>query len=162
MNLKKTFPIAVIVLAILIIAIVLVVLYQDGTLKLGSKQEQTTSAAVVELISDNGKISERAIADFEAFIKETDQPVFVDFWAEWCPPCKAAAPFIEELAVTYDGKAHVVKINVDLANDLAIRYGAQSIPQFSVFSDGSQVSNTVGYAPSMEQKMIDMIESEIS
>ena len=130
MNYKKAFPFAVTALVIVILAIILMVLYQDGILKLGA-QNTTAGNAVVQLVVDQGSVKKEPIADFNKFIAAADKPVFVDFWAEWCPPCRLAAPFVEQLAVEYDGRAIIVKIDVDQAMALASQYKAQSIPQFS-------------------------------
>lgn len=162
MNEKKAFPIAVVILAILIIAIVLVVLYQDGTIKLGSGSTTVANQAVIHLVPEGEAIKEVPIDDFEAFIESADRPVFVDFWAEWCPPCREASPFVKQLALDYDGEAHIVKVNVDLAMALATRYKAQSIPQFTVFVDGSAVESVAGYAEAMQDDLRALIDRQLS
>lgn len=68
----------------------------------------------------------------------------VDFWAEWCGPCRIIAPAIEELAVEYEGKAHVGKVNVDNDGELAVRFGVSSIPTMLVMKDGQEVARFVG------------------
>lgn len=77
----------------------------------------------------------------------SEVPVLVDFWAEWCGPCKAIGPAIEELATEYEGRAKVVKINVDQEGDLAMKYGVMSIPALLVFKGGKVVDQMVGALP---------------
>ena len=161
MNQKKAFPILVAVLILLIVAIILVVLFKDGTLRLGTQQTAAPDDAVVQLIVTDGTVRHEPVEDFQAFVKAADKPVFVDFWAEWCPPCRAAAPFIEQLALEYDGKAIIVKIDVDRKNDLARLYGAQSIPQFSVFVGGELAESTAGYADFMQDDLRQMLDNNL-
>lgn len=86
-------------------------------------------------------------ADFDEKVLRSDVPVLVDFWAEWCGPCKAIGPSIEQLAAEYEGKAKVVKLDVDAAPDVAGRYGVMSIPALLVFKGGKVVDQMVGAAP---------------
>ncbi|AIE86872.1 thioredoxin [Fimbriimonas ginsengisoli] len=86
-------------------------------------------------------------AEFDQQVLQSDVPVLVDFWAEWCGPCKAIGPSIEQLAVDYAGRAKVVKIDVDSEGDLAQRYGIMSIPALVVFKGGKEVDRMVGAAP---------------
>jgi thioredoxin 1 len=159
---KKAFPILVAVLVLLIAAIVLVVLFQDGTLKLGTRQTTVANDAVVQLVVTDGTVRHEPVDDFQTFVKAADKPVFVDFWAEWCPPCRLAAPFIEQLALEYDGRAIIVKVDVDQASDLARLYGAQSIPQFSVFVGGALSESIAGYAEFMQDDLRQMLDKNLS
>jgi thioredoxin 1 len=80
---------------------------------------------------------------FDAYIK-SDQPVFVDFWAEWCPPCKAMEPVIGRLATKYSGKVTFGKLNTDEEPEIATRYDVMSIPTFMVFKNGKPLDATIG------------------
>ena len=84
---------------------------------------------------------------FEESVLKSDVPVLVDFWAEWCGPCKAIGPSIEQLASEYAGKAKVFKLDVDSEGDLAQQYGVMSIPALLVFKGGKEVDRMVGAAP---------------
>ena len=83
-------------------------------------------------------------ANFEAEVLNSDQPVLVDFWATWCGPCRTIAPTIEELASDYDGRARVVKLDVDNNPQTAMKYGIRSIPSLLFFKDGRPVDQMVG------------------
>ncbi len=82
--------------------------------------------------------------NFEKEVYEADQPVLVDFYADWCGPCKAMSPVVEALAEEYDGRAKIARINVDESQDIAIRYGVMSIPTFIVFKGSQVMSKMVG------------------
>ena len=82
-------------------------------------------------------------SSFEKFIN-TDLPVVVDFWADWCMPCRIMAPVMEELAQAYTGKAQFGKVNVDENPQIASRYGIMSIPHFLIFKNGTRVEKIVG------------------
>jgi thioredoxin 1 len=84
---------------------------------------------------------------FEQSVLKSDVPVLVDFWAEWCGPCKAIGPSIEQLATEYAGKAKIFKLDVDSEGDLAQQYGVMSIPALLVFKGGKEVDRMVGAAP---------------
>ena len=86
-------------------------------------------------------------ADFEAQVLKSAEPVVVDFWAEWCGPCKMIAPALEELAGTMNGKVKIVKLNVDENPATAAKYGIMSIPTLMLFKNGELASRQVGAAP---------------
>lgn len=84
---------------------------------------------------------------FEADVLESEIPVLVDFYADWCPPCRRLAPVIDELAEEYDGDVRFVKVNVDDNASLAVQFGIQSIPTLIFFKGGEEVAKTVGAPP---------------
>jgi len=86
-------------------------------------------------------------SEFDQQVLKSEVPVLVDFWAEWCGPCKAIGPSIEQIASEYTGKAKVYKVDVDSEGDLAQRYGIMSIPALVVFKGGKEVDRMVGAAP---------------
>jgi thioredoxin 2 len=91
------------------------------------------------------------VVDADAQIFETEivaaVPVFVDFWAPWCAPCRMVSPAVERLAQAHAGELKVIKLNVDGAPEIAARYGAQSIPLLVLLRDGQEVDRMVGAAP---------------
>lgn len=85
--------------------------------------------------------------NFKAEVLESNQPVLVDFWAEWCGPCRMIAPSVEQLARDFEGRAKIVKVNVDEEQMLASQYGIRSIPTLLFFQGGKVVDQLVGAAP---------------
>ena len=85
--------------------------------------------------------------NFDAEVLKSDLPVLVDFWAEWCGPCKMIAPIVEEIAGDYAGKVKVGKVNVDFNNQVAMQYGIRGIPALLVFKGGAVANQIVGAVP---------------
>ena len=86
-------------------------------------------------------------ADFQTDVLGSDKPVLVDFWAEWCGPCKQIGPALEELSEEYSGRVKIVKVNVDDSPDTPSRLGVRGIPALFMFRDGQVVSNRTGAVP---------------
>ncbi len=120
-----------------------------------------SQAGVSQLAVENGAVKEIGVADFTTAVKDSSLPVLVDFYATWCPPCKASAPFIESLAETYEGKLLIVRVDTDKAQALASQYGIQSIPTFFLIDDGTIQGKLVGYASSMDQDFYDLIDAHV-
>ncbi|MCD6307812.1 MAG: thioredoxin [Candidatus Latescibacteria bacterium] len=84
---------------------------------------------------------------FQSTVLESDLPVIVDFWAEWCPPCKMIAPFLEQMAEEYDGRAIICKLDVDNNQETARKYGIRSIPTLLFVKDGEVSEQIIGALP---------------
>ena len=85
--------------------------------------------------------------NFEAEVLQSDIPVLLDLWAEWCGPCRIVSPIVEELADEYAGKMKVGKVNVDDNGDLAVKYNVQSIPTLLIFKNGKEEERIIGARP---------------
>lgn len=92
-------------------------------------------------------IAEVTDATFEQEVLQSDQPVLVDFWAAWCGPCRALAPFIDEIANEYSGRVKVAKMDVDRNQATPMRYGIRGIPALLLFKGGKVADQIVGYVP---------------
>lgn len=162
---KKWLWIGLAVLAFFVIAAIMgIMIYASlnnpgETTTDGSTAEDT---AIVELVYNHGTVVHQKVDDFDAFIQNADVPVFVDFWAPWCGPCKLAAPFVESLAKDYAGKAHILKVDVDQAGSLAQKYNIQSIPTFIVIKQGEVKGNLSGYSSAIEKDIRQMLDEQLN
>jgi len=84
---------------------------------------------------------------FKTEVLESDVPVIVDFWAEWCPPCKMIAPFLEQMSEEFDGKAKICEVNVDENQNLSAQFGIRSIPTLLFFKGGEIQDQVIGAVP---------------
>ena len=107
-------------------------------------------------------MSEVAVNDasFKQEVLDESLPVLVDFWAEWCGPCRMLGPVVEELATEYQGKLKVCKVDVDHAPNTASEYGVMSIPTVAIFKNGKVVDKVVGAVP--KASLVEKIEAHIS
>jgi thioredoxin 1 len=115
-------------------------------------------------MSDDKKQPSKAVHltadDFKTTLNnEGGLPVFVDFYAEWCGPCKMAAPVVDKLAGEYEGKMMITKLNVDEHNQIAAEHGVMSIPTVIIFKDGEEVDRTIGFPG--EDGFIKMIDKNL-
>src|SRR5437868_6408047 len=92
-------------------------------------------------------ITNTSDASFDTDVLKGSEPILVDFWAEWCGPCKALAPKLEEIAGEMSGKAKIVKLDVDANADTASKYGVRGIPTLVLFKAGKEVGRLVGNQP---------------
>ena len=97
--------------------------------------------------------------NFQEEVLNSSQPVLVDFWAEWCGPCRALGPVIDELSGEYEGKAKIGKLDIDTNRDAAMKYGIQSIPSIIIFKDGEVLNKFVGISP--KDELISAIDAAI-
>ncbi len=105
-------------------------------------------------------VSEVSDSSFDQEVLQSKTPVLIDFWAEWCGPCKAIAPVIEELAGEYGGKLKVVKMNVDNNPETPSRYGVRGIPNLILFKGGAVAQQIVGAAP--KPQLVKAIDSVLA
>ncbi len=94
-----------------------------------------------------GEVVEVNQADFQTEVLESSVPVLVDFWAEWCGPCKMVAPIVDDIAEEYGGKMRVAKVDADANPDVLMQYGILGIPTLILFKAGKEVERITGYKP---------------
>jgi len=106
-------------------------------------------------MSESKNVSAVTDANFEDEILKADKPVLVDFWAEWCAPCRMVGPVIEEIADTYGSKIKVCKVDVDSNSAMPHKYGIRSIPAIMLFKDGVVVDQVIGANPAGIKGMVE-------
>jgi len=108
----------------------------------------------------NENVRELTTDNWETEVLQSEEPVLVDFWAEWCPPCRAIAPTIDELATEFSGRVKVGKLDVDSHDQIAGRYGVRSIPTLLVFAKGQVVEQRVGALPKSE--LVKLLDGQLA
>ncbi len=98
-------------------------------------------------------------SNFEEVVLKSDKPVLVDFWAEWCGPCRVIGPLVEEIHNDYEGKAVVGKVNVDENREVAAKYGIRSIPTILYIKNGEVVDKLVGQVP--KNQLTDKLDAQL-
>ena len=106
-----------------------------------------------------GSITQLTASTFDEVVGSASEPVLVDFWAEWCGPCRMIGPALDEIAGAMDGKVKIVKLNVDENPQTASKYGVMSIPTLMIFKNGELASRQVGAAP--KQKLEQWITASV-
>ena len=104
-------------------------------------------------------VKEFTSVNFNSEVLESDTPVLVDFWAEWCGPCRVIAPVVDEIATEYSQKVKVGKLNVDNENQIASQFGVRSIPALLIFKNGTVANQIVGAVP--KNKITEILDSVI-
>ena len=107
-----------------------------------------------------GKALEITSANFQEVVLNADKPVLVDFWAEWCGPCRMVGPVVEEIADDFADSAVVGKLNVDEHQDIAVKYGIRSIPALLYFKNGEVADSVVGAVP--KHQLASKLEEQIA
>ncbi len=105
------------------------------------------------------KIKTLTDQNFQDEVKNSQTPLLVDFWAEWCAPCRMIAPVLDEIAEEYDGKVTIGKINVDQNRSVAAQYGVMSIPTLILFKNGEMVEQLVGAQP--KENLVKVIQAAV-
>ena len=119
----------------------------DSTLGQRNDPKAVTDPGTKNVRNPTMSIDHVSDASFDSDVIKADLPVVVDFWAEWCGPCKMIAPALEEIAQDLDGKARIAKLNIDDNPSTPARYGVRGIPTLMIFKDGQVAATKVGALP---------------
>ncbi len=111
-------------------------------------------------MADSENVHTFTETNFKEEVLDADEPVLVDFWAEWCGPCRQVAPIVEDLADEYEGRAKVGKVDVDDNQRIAAQYGIRSIPSLLIFRNGEAVEQLVGVTP--KKKLADKLDAQLA
>ncbi len=114
----------------------------------------------MESKSNNNSVTHVTTKSWDDEVLKSDLPVFVDFWAEWCGPCRMVGPAVEQIGHMMVGKVKVAKLNVDENQEIAMKYGVQSIPSLILFKRGKEIGRTIGAAP--KESYIKFIENTLA
>lgn len=98
-------------------------------------------------------------SNFDEVVTNSDKPVLVDFWAEWCGPCRMVGPVVEELAKEYEGRAVIGKVNVDENPDISVKFGIRNIPALLFFKNGEIVDKQIGAVP--KSALVEKLEKQL-
>lgn len=98
-------------------------------------------------------------SNFDEVVTNSDKPVLVDFWAEWCGPCRLVGPVVDEIAKEYEGKAVVGKVNVDENPDISVKFGIRNIPALLFFKNGEIVDKQIGAVP--KSALVEKLEKQL-
>ena len=104
-------------------------------------------------------IKNLSLDNFDNEVSSSNLPVLVDFWAEWCGPCKSLGPILEEISNDLEGKLKVVKVNLDENQDLAMKYSIRSIPTLLLFKEGKLIDTKVGLLPKSD--LVEWLDSKV-
>ena len=110
--------------------------------------------------TENNVVTHLASKTWDSQVLKSDLPVLVDFWAEWCGPCRMVGPAVEQVGKIMAGKVKVAKLNVDENQEIAMRYSIQSIPSLLLFKGGKEIARTIGAAP--KEAYLKFIENSLN
>ena len=105
-------------------------------------------------------LAEVTTQNFESEVLQSQQPVMVDFMAQWCPPCRMLAPVLEKLAARYEGRVKIVQMDTDAHPEVAARYGVQKIPNLTFIKDGEVVDQAIGYVS--ENELVQKLDAALA